>query len=60
MDASVAYSVAMALPQEERVKLFNMLKADVMPKAKVKSGKDKTPIFSDDEALEYLFDKLGL
>ncbi|WP_338731524.1 hypothetical protein [Mangrovimonas cancribranchiae] len=60
MDASVVYDVAMALPHEERVRLYNMLKSEVVPQAPQKKATISTLKFSDDEALEYLIEKFKI
>ncbi|MFD2917134.1 hypothetical protein [Psychroserpens luteus] len=60
MDASIVYKVAQALPKEERVKLYRMLKSDLIPKPLKKKDKIQSPEFTDEDALEYLFEKLNI
>ena len=60
MDASVVYNVALALPFEERAKLYDMLKSELYPKLLVKKSKMKAPEFTDEDALEYLIKKLNI
>ncbi|EGV43441.1 hypothetical protein BZARG_1294 [Bizionia argentinensis JUB59] len=62
MDASTVYRVAKALPQEELAKLYDMLKSEIFP-VKFPSKIDETKgevKFTDEDALEYLFDKLNI
>ena len=57
MNAETVYTVFKALPQEERLKLYTMLKQDYdieLPK----SNKRKTLEFSDSDALKYMYDNL--
>jgi hypothetical protein len=58
MDASVVYQVAQALPKEELAKLYGMLKAELYPKPIKKQNINNVPVYTDEDALEYLFDKL--
>ncbi|MGY0393309.1 hypothetical protein ACW5R3_12225 [Bizionia sp. KMM 8389] len=62
MNALTVYSVAKALPLEERAKLYDMLKADMIPdKPIIKKNKGVNRVeFSDEDALKYLFDKLNI
>ena len=60
MDASVVYNVALALPVEERAKLYDMLKTEMYPIPSKKKSKMKAPEFSDEDALEYLIKKLNI
>ncbi|MCX7552115.1 hypothetical protein [Xanthomarina sp. F2636L] len=60
MDASTVYQVAQALPQEEQAKLFAMLKAELYPKTTKKLNKNSMPDYTEEDALEYLFNKLGI
>ncbi|WP_417196984.1 hypothetical protein [Bizionia sp.] len=62
MDASVVYSVAKALPKEELAKLYDMLKSEMFPvKPPIKIDETIEDVkFTDEDALEYLFDKFNL
>jgi len=60
MDALTVYQVAQALPMEEQVKLFNMLKTKLTPKINKKSRDENLPEFTDEDALEYLFNFLDI
>tara|TARA_R110002073_G_scaffold220418_2_gene380624 strand:+ start:2012 stop:2197 length:186 start_codon:yes stop_codon:yes gene_type:complete len=52
MDASVVYNVVKALPKEEQIKLYTMLKKDVS--TFFKSKRKKEPIITDQEVIQYL------
>lgn len=55
MDASTVYTIAKALPDKERAKLYDMLKAEQKPKTITKIRRKKTQIdFTVDDATEYL------
>lgn len=60
MDALTVYQVAQVLPQEELAKLYAMIKDDLYPKPTKKPNITDVPDFTDEDALEYLFDKLNI
>ncbi|HLV38269.1 hypothetical protein [Xanthomarina sp.] len=60
MDASVVYKVAKALPMEELAKLYDMLKADLSPVPIARPDVKNVRKFTDEDALNYLFNKLEI
>ena len=56
MDASVVYQIVQALSKEEQMRLYNMMKEDVIPKIRRKGNKHFK--FTREDAREYLINNV--
>lgn len=56
MLASDVYTIAKALPEEEFIKLSDMLRKDTIKKGKLPKKKNSLPDFTPKDALRYLLE----
>ncbi len=54
MDANDVYNIAKALPQEELIRLCNMLDISVRSKTKIKKKRKALPEFTVNDGIRYL------
>lgn len=54
MDATTVYEVAKALPEEEQLRLYNMLNDDIKPKIKLRRKKRRK--YTEQDAIKHLLE----
>ncbi|SDH09639.1 MULTISPECIES: hypothetical protein [Winogradskyella] len=54
MNANDVYNIAKALPEEELIRLYNMLDISVRPKTKIKKKRKPLPEFTVNDGIRFL------